>query len=153
MQYGLNSRDLQLFGVTVLTNSDTFLAFPDAKESLNNDFLDQNGLYIDLSHRKFKARTFTVKCSLVAANWTDFFNKYDALFSELAKPGVHDFFVGKYGKTYKLYYVKQDNIAKPGILSGDRVGVTFDLVMSETNPFDNISPAYLVDEHDAYIIG
>lgn len=154
MQYGLNSKDLfTTFGVTVVINSDTFLAFPDSKDSLSNDFLDENGLYIDLARRKFKARTFTVKCSLVAANWNDFFNNYDGLFAELSRPGVHEFYVGKYGKVFKLYYVKQDNISTPGALSGNRVGATFDLVLSETNPFDNINPVYLVDEHDSYIIG
>lgn len=154
MDYGLNSRDLySIFGVTVLTDSDPFLAYPDAKESLSNDFIDENGIYIDLSKRTFKPRSFTLKCSLVAKNWSDFFDRYDALFMELSKPGVHDLYVGKYGKTYKLYYVKQDNITNLPLVSGGMVGVTFDLILSETNPYNNISQVYLVDEHDHYIIG
>lgn len=154
MHCGLNGKDLWLvFGIKILKGSDPFISYPDAKPSVEHDFQEESGIDKDLSSRTFLPRTFTLKCLIKAINRDDFFNKYDGLFAELSGPGTIELYHGDNNKTYIVYYSKQQNLTKLTRLDSQYIGLTFDLILSELNPFDNIRSVYLVDESDNYIIG
>lgn len=157
--YKLNGKDLkEVFSVTIAKGSEDFLAFPERKESLKNDFKDRDGIYVDLLEPKFQARKFTIKCNLIVKNeivsvaHAEFWQKYNGLFTELSTPGVLTLEISDLGKTFNVFYESQDNLEKLTQLQRNTIGVRFDLVFSETNPADNIDLVYLVDDQDRFLI-
>ncbi len=153
MSYTLNGKDLEtLFGVTVTDGSDTFLAFPKRKKSLSHNYQDKNGIDIDLSEPYFEARPFKLSCALVADSRVLFWEKYNGLFTELSLPGILDLYISDLDKTFNIYYEDQQNVGKITALDGGEVCVKFDLLFSETDPADNMTAVYLVDEQDRFLI-
>jgi hypothetical protein len=153
MDYGLNSKDLwAVFGVKVVTGSSTFLQYNKRKDSLSHDFPEEMGIDIDLTQPTLSSRQPTLSCVLKATSRDDFFNKYDGLFTELRQLGTLEIYIADHNRNYILYWTEQQNISKLSQIDTTYIGVTFDLVFAETNPTDNISAVYLVDEHDNYII-
>ncbi|TAE81917.1 MAG: hypothetical protein EAY81_09410 [Bacteroidetes bacterium] len=160
MGYKLNNKDFKgIFGIDVTTGSNTFLAFPKRKESLNKNWAELNGLEIDLQEPFFESREFKLNCCLNVVNLgnataakTEYWNKYNGLFTELSGLGTHQLFVEDLGKTFYVYYKEQSNFQKLTSFSSGKIAVTFDLVFGETNPSDNMDAVYLVDEQDRYLI-
>lgn len=153
MAYSLNGKNLyNVFGLMVNSGSDTFLRYPKRKDSLSNNWLDENGLDIDLEAPRFESREFTLKCTLEATGRADFWNKYNGLFTELGGTGTHTLYVPDLDKTYTLFYKEQNNLSKLTNLANNVVYVSFDLVFGETNPTENIEPVYLVDSDDRFLI-
>lgn len=152
--YILNGKDLfGVFGVTVQSGSGTFLSFPERKGSLQHNWSDQDGLDIDLSAPRFEARDFRLQCTLITNSRSDFWTKYNGLFTELSAMGTHQLYVEDLDKTYTLYYKNQTNLKKLTRLANNMlIGVSFDLVFGETDPMDNIEAVYLVDDQDRYLI-
>lgn len=154
MNYKLNDNDLlELYGITVNDGSSSFLAFPKRKDSLKNNWQDENGIDIDLISPKFEAREFVIKCTLEASTQIDFWNKYNGLFTELSISGTHELFVPDLDKIYTVFYVEQQNVKKVTRINSEYpVGVQFDLVFGEVDPTVNIEAVYLVDSSDRFLI-
>lgn len=160
IKYKLNNKDFKgVFGLDVMSGSSDFLAFPNRKQSLERNWAEQNGLEIDLLEPKFEAREFKLICSLNIVNLgtptaavTEFWNKYNGLFTELSGLGTHELYIADLGRTFTVYYKKQVNISKITPISSGKIAVTFELIFGETDPSDNIEAVYLVDEQDRYLI-
>ena len=155
----LNNKDIRaLFGLYIERDGyDDFLSFPKRKESLKKNWADQNGQQVDLSEPFFEPRQFRLKCVLKAIGNTiqekkeNFWNQYNALFTELKQPGSLDLYIEALGKTFTLFYVDQANVDKKGIET-KRMFITFDLIFEETDPSINIPDVFLVDENDNFLI-
>lgn len=151
--YILNGKDLfTIFGLVISGGSDTFLGFPKRKESLVHSWPEEQGIDIDLSEPNFEAREFKLICNLISAGRTEFWTKYNGLFTELSTQGTHNLYIKDLDRTFLIYYKSQENIGKITQLDKDRVAIKFDLVFGETNPEDNIEVVYLVDETDRFLI-
>lgn len=151
--YILNGKDLYTtFGMIISGGSDTFLAFPKRKESLTHSWPEEQGVDIDLSEPNFEAREFKLSCALVCAGRTEFWLKYNGLFTELGNQGIHQLYIKDLDKTFLIYYKSQENIGKLTQLDRNRVAIKFDLIFGETNPADNIEVVYLVDDEDRFLI-
>lgn len=141
-----------MFGVKIEDGTGSFLAFPDRKPSLQNDWDDQNGIDIDLAAPRFSAREFRLKCVLVADTSVDFWDRYNGLFTELSGTGTHELQIEELDKTYHLYYKKQENLRKlTDLKTALTKGVAFDLVFGETDPNANIEHVYLADDQDRFL--
>lgn len=160
IKYKLNNKDFKaVFGIDVSIGSGSFLAFPKRKDSLSKNWAEVNGLDIDLDEPFFEAREFKLNCCLNIVNLgnpqaatTDFWNKYNGLFTELSGMGTHQLYIDDLGKTFYVYYKEQGNISKITPISSGKIAVTFDLIFAEVSPTANISAVYLVDEQDRYLI-
>jgi hypothetical protein len=152
MQYKLNGFDLrETYGVVISNGSDTFLAFPKRKESLEHNWQEQDGIDKDLAEPHFEAREFRLTCALIANGLIDFNSKYNAFFTELAKQGVHDLYIKDLDRAFKVYYKDQENMSKITQLDRVKCAVKFELIFGETNPADNIPTVYLVDDEDRFL--
>jgi hypothetical protein len=155
MANSINGKDLKaIFGTVILKNgSDTFLAFPKRKDSLNHDYPEESGIDIDLSAPEFAAREFTLKVALLATDRPDYWSKYNGLFTELSQAGTHTLHLEDLGKDFLIYYKAQTNVTKLVRLNnGANVGSTFDLVFGEADPRSNIEAVYLGTDTHTYLI-
>lgn len=153
MSYKLNTKDLYtVYGIIVNPGNDDFLKLPKRKGSIENNWQDENGLDIDLSQPRFEAREFVLKCTLEAVSRADFWSKYNGFFTELSGVGVHLLYVPDLDKTFTLFYKEQNNFKKLTALDNNAVYIQFDIVFGETNPTLNITPEYLVDSDDNFLI-
>jgi len=152
-RYILNGKDMWLlFGVVIGSGSGSFLVYPERKDSLTNDYMDQDGIQIDLLDPKYKSREFNLFCQLIANGRDDFWTKYNGLFTEISSAGTHVIYIADLGKTFHCYYKRQENLSKLTPLDSGQVGVTFNLVFGETTPTENMEAVYLVDDQDNYLI-
>lgn len=155
----INNKNLAaLFGTFISKDGyDDFIAFPARKESLKKNWADQNGQQVDLANPYFEPRRFKLSCMLRALGATaaekkeNFWNQYNALFTELSLPGSIDLYIEPLGKTFTVFYVDQSGIDKKGI-EAKRMFITFDLIFEETDPSVNIPKVFLVDENDNFLI-
>lgn len=148
--YKLNGKDLkEIFGVVISNGSDTFLAFPERKDSLENNWPDEDGIEVDLNDPTFQAREFRLNCALVASGRVDFKTKYYALFTELKRSGTHTLLIQDLDQEYEVFYKKQENITKLTQIDRDKVAVKFDLIFREVT--DSIPAVYLVDEQGRFL--
>jgi|SRR6185437_7981526 len=150
----LNGHDLkETYGLVISNGTSQFLQFPARKDSVNHDWPEEQGLDIDLGNPKFKAREFTLTCAIIADNQDDFKSRYNGLFTELSGLDTHALYLGELDETYQVYYKNQVNLTKLSKINNTvKVGVKFDLVFGETNPDDNMSAVFLVDDNGAYIV-
>ncbi|MEO7212661.1 hypothetical protein [Mucilaginibacter sp.] len=152
MDYTLNGYDLkEMFGLVISNGSDTFLAYPKRKDSLQNNWPEQDGIDKDLTDPHFEARDFKLSCALIAEGREDFKTRYDALFTLLSGQGSKELYIADIDRAYHVYYKEQVNLTKLTQLNRESCGVKFDLVFAETNPFDNIPAVYLVDDQDRFL--
>jgi hypothetical protein len=153
MQAALDAIDIKLtYGVVIGGGLKQFLAYAKRKDSVSHDFQDEQGIMKDLSSPRVQPRQFTLKCALIANSLVDFHTKNDGFFTALILPGPRHFYVADHDRTYLVYYVEQQNVTGLSkIINTDKVGIKFDLVLSETNPADNIPAVYLVDDQDRFL--
>lgn len=155
--YKLNNKGMiEVFGTIVTReSSDSFLAYAARKDSLTIDREDEDGIQIDLAAPKLKSREFILNCTIVANNRADYMNYYNGLFTELIGADTHTIYIKDHDKTYSVYYKEQRGLKKYGNLdttAADKIGVSFQLVLGERNPAENIDFVYLVDNQDRYLI-
>lgn len=103
----LNTKNLFTeFGLVIQTGTAELLAFPERKESLSNDWREENGVEYDLELPKFKDKEVTIQCAIMADSDSDFWVYYDLLFEELTLAGWQDLFIYDHSQTYKVFYKK-----------------------------------------------
>lgn len=153
MQATFDGYDLkESFGIVFTNGSDTFLALPKRKDSVNHNWPEEQGIDIDLSNPTYESRDFVLNCALIASSRADFFTKYDAFWTQLSSLGTHELYHADLDKTFLVFYKSQANVTKLSkIINTTKVGIKFDLTLSETNPDDNIPAVYLVDDLDRYL--
>jgi hypothetical protein len=149
----LNGKDLKnVFGAVITGGTASLLAYPKRKASYETNWDDEDGDDIDIADPKFEARVFTLNVSVVGNGLDDFNSKYNALFTELKQGGTHELYIEDHDRTYVLYYQNQQNLSKvTRSLQLSKAGVKFDLLLSETNPNNNIIPVYLTDDQDRFL--
>lgn len=154
MKYILNGYDLEeKFGLIIKNGVDPLLAMPERKESVTNDFQDQNGIEKDLAAPKFKARTFVFDCALEANDANDLQVKYFGLFNLLSQQGVYTLYNDFLNLTVTIFYTKfTSNNSGLYKTSNNKIATDFKLEFGETDPYGNIPIVYLVDDVDRYLI-
>lgn len=158
-QYLFNNIGLSLYGIIVRLDGsgresiDSLLSWPERKPSLTNDRQDQNGIEIDLDDPKFAAREFVLKCALHAEDRDDFKRKYNGFRTALFSQDTHNLFSVEDNETYKVFYKKQNSFRTYNPINKlTDVWATFDVVLGETNPTENLQDVYLVDDQDRFLI-
>lgn len=132
----LNGKNLWLeFGFVFQTNTAELLNFPERKESLTNDWAEENGKEYDLENPKFHDKEVTLKCLFIAEDEAKFWQGYDAFFAEWKKSGWQSLYVYDHDRTYQCFYKKTENFTKltKRIKREGKVIVSFELVLVVSN--------------------
>ncbi|MDV4078133.1 hypothetical protein CMT44_04105 [Elizabethkingia anophelis] len=101
------------YNMVIQTGTEDFLLFPERKETLENDWAEENGSDYDLSLVKFKDKEVTLSCAIKAPDEGDFWPYYQAFFSEITKPGWQSLYIADQSQTYDVFYKKTANAKLP----------------------------------------
>lgn len=138
---------------TVVPNSvKLFMALPDRKTSVSNDWEDENGLDIDLTNPTFEARTFQFQCVTRGATMEELKANYFALFTLLKISGQYTWYNDFVNMTIYVYFQKQtsmDNVYKDG---NGGLAINHTLQFGETDPTLNLPNVYLVDDQNRFLV-
>lgn len=128
----LNNRNLYAdFGLIIQTNTAELLHFPERKETLTNDWAEENGKEYDLDLPKFHDKEVTLKCLFIAPNEAQFWQGYNAFFSEWQKSGWQQLYIDDHAKTYQCFYKKTENFQKltKRIKNVTKIVVSFEIIL------------------------
>lgn len=121
----------ETYGLIIQTGTAKFLEYPERKEPLQNDWLDQNGVEYHLDHVFFRDKEVTLQCAFMAPNDTVFWNNYNAFFTEISKPGYQKLYIIDHAKSYDIFYKKTANFEKlrKRLKDVENVFVKFELIL------------------------
>lgn len=128
----LNNKNLWAeFGCIIQTNTAELLHFPERKESLTNDWAEENGKEYDLHSPKFHDKIVTLKCLFIAYTESDFWRHYNAFFQEWKKSGWQQLYIDDHAKTYQCFYKKTENFQKltKRIKNVAKIVVSFEIIL------------------------
>ncbi len=128
----INGRNLlSEFSMIIQTGTASLLEFPERKEQLKYDWAEENGTQYDLTDVRFKDREVTLRCAILADNDAIFWQSYNALFMELAKPGFQQLYIADHNMYYSVFYKKSGNFQKrlKRLKNAPKVFVKFDLTL------------------------
>lgn len=142
------------FGITIeKTGLDDLLKIPKRKQSIEHDWLDENGLDIDLTRVYLESRDIVLKCFIIADTEVAFWDQYNRFLSLLIKPGTRRFSVNVFGMDYYVFY--KDCTIYQKLTAFQQTGkliCRFGLTIIEQVPgFQNL-PTYLINENGQFII-
>lgn len=156
-QYFMDGKDLFLvYGIIIEAGSDDLLKFPDRKDSISHDWMDENGIDIDLSRVFFEPREISLQCAILANNGTDFWNKYGAFLAMLAQPDLRRLEVTELSSSYYVFYKQCTSFTrftriKIGSNAG-KVASKFTLTLVEKAPAIDSSNVYLITDDNRFLI-
>lgn len=142
----------EIFDVITDLKPNPLMAFPGRKDSTKNDFLEQNGLDIDLSAPFFSARTFVYSCICSGATIDELKQNYWGFFKLLSTSGASQLYDDVINMLAYVYYVNQSNL---GIIQANNKGgysIPFDIQFGETDPTQNVPTIYLVDGQNRFLV-
>jgi hypothetical protein len=155
--YFIDGKDLwTAYSVFVESGSDDFLKYPAKKESITHDWMDTNGIDVDLSRQFFDAREITLRCAIVVTSTSEFWQKYNGLIADLTQPGTRRFSIGEFGsRSYYLHYKECNSFdrftrVKDG--TTNKIAMKFTLVLVEPNPTLDNGDVFLWDEDGRFIV-
>lgn len=96
----------------IQTGTAQLLEFPERKETLKNDWREENGEENDLQVVRFKDKQVELQCIMLGADDADFWNRYDTFFAQLTRPGLAQLYIHDHSKTYNCFYLKSSNFKK-----------------------------------------
>ena len=108
----INGVELSEIGTVILTGTEEFLAFPERKETYENDWREDNGSEYELSLPRFKDKEVTLKMGILARNEDAFWGHYDKLWGLLQKEGVTTIYIDDHQREYRCFYKKSGNFKK-----------------------------------------
>ena len=128
----LNSLDLKTnYGLVILTGTERLLEYPERKEPLQTDFLDQNGTDYYLNTVYLKDKEVLLTCAILADDDTEFWTFYNAFFAAITAPGTHELFIDDHSQSYEVFYKKTANFKKglKRLKNVEKVFVKFDITL------------------------
>jgi hypothetical protein len=148
------------FGLVIERGSADFLRYPPKKESITHDWLDSNGVDVDLSRIFFQERQVTLACGIIADSEEDFWLRHDSFIATLTQPGLRRLMFKSHGdRQYFVYYKDCSNYTQikalkgqeASILGPNKVAAKFSLIIEEPNPFVDSTLTVIVDEDGRYL--
>jgi ribose 5-phosphate isomerase RpiB len=134
MTYKFNTKKTeQHFSFFVSSDVDTFLVPRKPKAVMVNNWRELNGSEYDLSTPRFEDRRFTISGFIAASTAAAMWLNYDALITELEKPGILKVAIEEIDKEFDTTYVEITNVKHINLVDGDSFGIAFDLVLQEVS--------------------
>ena len=121
----INDRDLYKdFGLVIQTGTADLLSFPERKESLFQDWAEQDGVDYSLDQPRFKDKQARLHLAFIVQSDADFWKAYQGFFQELKKPGYQKLYIDDHSRTYEVFY-KRSGAFKKGAKRLKRVNTLF----------------------------
>jgi len=126
-----NKNLLSVYKLIIQTGTQDLLIFPERKESLSNDWREENGTETDLELVRFKDKEVDLNCMFIVSNDAEYWSCYNAFFAEITKPGLQNLFIDDHSKTYQVYYKKTSGFKKVSkrLKNVPKVAVKFTLTL------------------------
>lgn len=149
----IDGKDLwDTWGIFVESGSNDFLKFPARKDSTTHDWMDSDGIDVDLSLPFFEDKKISLKCAMIATSEAEFWRNYDAFVGEWAKSGTRDLSVKEFDRTFQVYYTDTTNFERfTPIKNMGKIATRFTLNLVEPVPDVSEGDAYIVDETDRFL--
>lgn len=143
-----------VFSIFVESGSDGFLQYAARKESISHDWLDRNGVDVDLSRYFFDSRNITLRCAMMANSEADFWLKHQGFIAMLTQPGPRRITVVEFGeRSFMVYYKECNDFDRfTRIKDTNQVATKFTLVLVESEPSVDSSHEFIVDEEGRFLI-
>lgn len=156
-RYYIDGADLYLvYGITISTGSDDLLKPPKRKDSITHDWLDENGIDVDLSRVFLESREVTLQCNFITNSKADFWTKYNYFLAMLVQPGLRRLELSEFGKSYYVYYKECSSWQRfARIDSGPEKGMIackFTITLVEKNPTIDASNVYIITDDNRFMI-
>jgi hypothetical protein len=143
-----------VYGLTISAVTESFLTWPKLKPGVSHDFNDQNGIVQDLSEVYVESRQLKFSCNMITGPLVDFKNKWYGLYTLLTTPGIKSFYRAALDQTFYFFYTEQQNVKllTKNVADAPQIGITFDLLVTELDPNDNMPKVFLVTEDNKFLI-
>lgn len=131
---------------------DIFLKMPKRKESLTHDWLDTNGIDVDLSKIFLDKRDLPLKMVMVGNNEEDFWAKHGQFQALWTQPGLRRLTVRQFNRDFYVHYQDMPEASKSGNLKNNsgKIFFFFTLLLSEPKP--SIEEVYFLADDDGVFI-
>lgn len=157
-RYFIDGMDIwSAFNLFVESGSDGFLNYPSRKDGISHDWLDSDGIDVDVSNNFFGPRDITLNFAMLIASESDFWSKYENFISALKQPGMRRIQLAQFvGKSYQVYYKScqaYHRFTKLEDADEDhKIGTKFSITFTETNPAPLATDKFLVTTQDGKFI-
>lgn len=119
------------YGIIIQTGTAELMVYPERKETVSNNWAEENGEEYDLDFVRFKDKEVTLNMLFIADNDTDYWQKYNAFFAEISQPGVQELYIDDHSKMYNVFYKSSNNFKKTlkRLKNVDKVVVKFSITL------------------------
>jgi hypothetical protein len=155
--YYMDGKDLwTAYNVVVEAGSDDFLKYAAKKESITHDWMDSNGLDVDLSRYFLQSRSITLKCAIITNTPAEFWNKYHGFIADFTQPGSRRITVAEFGeRSFNVHYKDCSLFERfTRLKDGETIKVAckFTINLIEIDPSLENDLIYIVDEDGRFIV-
>lgn len=144
------------YNIFVESGSDDFLKYPGKKESITHDWMDSNGIDVDLSRYFLEPRDITLRCAIVVDSPDHFWQKYNGFIADLTQPGTRRWEVTEFGnRSFYVHYKSCGDFTKFTRLKdgvATKVACKFTLVLVEPVPELDAGNIFIVDEDNRFLV-
>jgi hypothetical protein len=145
------------FGLMIEEGSADFLRYPPKKVSIEHDWMDSNGIDVDLSRVFFGPREGVLNCAIFAESEDDFWTKHNQFIATMTQPNLRRLSIKAHGeRSYNVYYKECNNYkqikALKGLDTAYKIVGRFSLVIVEPEPTIDASNVFIVDEDGRFLI-
>lgn len=153
--YSIDGKDLwTVYNMFVESGSDGFLKYPGKKDSITHDWMDSDGIDVDLSRIFFNARDIVLNVALIADDADRFWEVYQSFIAHMKQPGLRRIEITEFGgRSFYCYYKETNNFSRFTRLQGNtKIGCKFSIVFTETKPSVDSSNVFIIDDQGRYLI-
>jgi hypothetical protein len=145
------------FGMIIEKGSADLLALAPKKDSITHDWMDSNGIDVDLARVFFSEREIPLQLGILASSEEDYWAKRDAFFSQITQPGLHRLEIKAHGeRSYHFYYKETNNYSQVSTLKGlpdsRQIGHKFTVVIVEPEPTLDSTTEFIIDEDGRFLV-
>ena len=129
----INNKNLfDEYGLVIQTGRAELLRFHKRKKTYENDWREEDGKEYDLDNVVLEDKEVTLQCAFMADNDGDYWENYNAFFSEITQSGWQELFINDHDeKLYYFFYLDSSNfkISSKKLKGVSKVFVKFNLLL------------------------
>lgn len=144
------------FNIAINEGLANFIPLTRRKESITNNWPDQNGIDVDVSKHFFSERTVTLTCLVLTETENEFWQKRDAFIQQLAKPGLRRLTVTAHqSRSYFVIFQEVSNYQQVKTLKNipdNMIAHTFTITLLEPQPQVDAGDVFLAGDNGEFLI-
>lgn len=150
--YELDDVDFGRFGVNILDGTNqNILRSPNVRENLKVSIKGKSGVDYDDEEVLYKTKDVQMKLLIHAEDITDFWHRYDSLFTALIQPDTRELFSWEIINTFECFY-KNCQVSKFDILNNGHVWCEFTITLTFVDDRPEESEWLLASEDMVWIV-